>query len=61
MVHLPEVPGKPKAMCGGDFPSTSVDISAVTCRKCLWKLAAMMMAQLQPALHRLIILEGKNG
>lgn len=60
MTHLPKVPGKPEAMCGGSFPSTSVDIAETTCRKCLWSLVAMMMSQLQPAMHRLLILEGKG-
>ena len=62
MTHLPKVPGKPEAMCGGSFPSTSVDINETTCRKCLWSLVAMLMGQVNPALHRLLMLEAQaNG
>lgn len=61
MTHLPKVPGKPEALCGGSFPSTSVDVTQTTCKKCLWQLVAMMMSQLQPALVRLIALDAGKG
>lgn len=53
MKHLPRVPGRMEAMCGGEFPATTADVRECDCRGCLWGLALVTQSVWQEALHRL--------
>lgn len=54
MKHLPRVPGRPEALCGGAFPSTTMSVTECDCVVCLTTLGGHSANMACAAFARLV-------